>query len=97
GAHDAGLVDVDGIDGVVGGKAVGPDVAVLPLHHLVPHGEGALRGGVPELDVPDDAAHQAQVHGGNHVAVGGFNLLLDADVELNAAALGQLPGKEGVQ
>lgn len=88
---------MDGVDRVIGGEAVGADIAVFPFYNLGPHGQGALRGGVPELDIPHDAAHQAQVHGGDHLAVGGLDLLLDADVQLDTGPLWKLSGKLGVQ
>lgn len=36
--HHAGLINMDGVDRVIGGEAVGADIAVFPFYNLGPHG-----------------------------------------------------------
>ena len=88
---------MDGVHGIVGAYPIGADIPVLALHHLGPHGKGVLGGGIPELDVSDYPPHQPQGPGGEHLAVGVLDLLLDADIELHAQLLGDVLGKGWVQ
>ena len=53
---------MDGVDRVIGGEAVGADIAVFPLQPGATW-PGCAPGRCPELDILHDAAHQAQVHG----------------------------------
>ena len=97
GAQHARLVDVDRVDRVIRRHAVGADVFVLARNDVRPHGERALRRRVAELHVARDAADQPQIHRRNHLAVRILDLLLDADVQLDRAALGQILRKDRVQ
>ena len=59
---------------------------------LIEDGRVRAAGALEDVDV-----YKRQVHGRDHLAVGGLDLLLDADIQLDTGPLWKLSGKLGVQ
>ena len=91
------LIDEHGIDEEVRVLVVGVDVDVLAPAHLVPQGQGVGGAEVAELHIPDHAADEAVVRGGQGVVVVQIELGQGGDEDAALLLLGDGIGQPRVQ